>query len=170
MRTLIVKTGKCLRPDHLILSRQLFRSVCAPVTYAFALITSTVAGSEPSINSEAPILEYRELITTNSPPDHPNMPGFKIGKTLLTIQSVRSVTVSADGKTVTVVLNDNDRNNFAELTRKHQNGVLFIQVSKKPFIGGIGLFSSPTEDGVIEFGEARHSGEIAEYLRHRFWD
>src|SRR5262249_24010975 len=159
-----------LRPDHFRLSRQPFRSVCALVTYAFVLITSTVAGSEPSIDSEAPILDYKQLIPTDSPTDHRNMPGFKIGKTLLAIHSVRSVTVSADGKTVTVVLNDNDRKNFAELTRKYQNGVLFIQASKKPFIGRIGLFSTPTEDGVIEFSEARHSGDIAEYLRHRFWN
>jgi hypothetical protein len=104
------------------------------------------------------------------PPDHPNMPGFKIGKTLLTIRSARSVGVSSDGKTVTVILNDNDRTKFAELTRKYQNGVLFIQVSEKPLVGGIGLISSPTEDGIIEFSEARKSGEIAEYLQHRFWN
>src|SRR5437870_1276423 len=123
-------------------------SVSPTVALVFAVITSAAAGSEPSANLEPPILEYRELIRTASPPDHPNMPGFKIGQTLLRIRSVRSIAVSPDGKTVTIVLNDNDKKKFAELTRKHKGGVLFIQASENPLVGGIGLISSPTEDGV----------------------
>jgi hypothetical protein len=140
------------------------------MTYAFALITSTMAGSEPNIDSEPPILEYRELIRTASPPDHPEIPGFRISKTLLTIRSVRSVTQSPDGKTVTIVLNAEDKKKFAALTRKYKGGLLFIRASENPLVGGIGLISSPTEDGVIEFSEVRRSPEIAEYLRHRFWN
>lgn len=70
---------------------------------------------------------------------------------------------------MTIVLNDEDRKKFAELTREYTGGLLFIEVSEKPLVGGIGLISSATEDGVMEFREARKSGEIAEYLRHRFW-
>ena len=40
------------------------------------------AASSEDLDSEPPILEYRELIRTAPPPDHPNTPGFKIGKTL----------------------------------------------------------------------------------------
>jgi hypothetical protein len=121
-------------------------------------------------NGEAPVLQYFELIPTTPDLSNAKMPSFKIGKLLLTIRSIRSVTIQADGKGVIVVLNDADRKKFAELTRKFQGGVLLCQVSQNPLVGGIGLISAPTENGVIEFSEARSSGNIAEYLRHRFWE
>ncbi|MGH7982693.1 MAG: hypothetical protein ACREFF_06045 [Candidatus Udaeobacter sp.] len=137
---------------------------------SFRLVAAETAGSNREFDSEPPILQYRELIRKAPSPDQPNVPAFNIGKPLLVIRSVRSVAFSRDGKTVTLVLNDDDRKKFAELTQHYQGDILFCQVSENPLIGGVGLFSAPTEDGVIEFSEARKSGQIAEYLRHRFWN
>ena len=143
------------------------------------LLTSLIAeastsGKKPTvkgpINSDAPILEYFELIRTNPDSNNPQMPSFKVGNLLLMIRSIRSVSLLGDGKGVRVTLNDEDRKKFAELTHKYEGGLLFCQASANPVVAGIGLISAPTQDGVIEFSEARYSGNIADYLRHRFWE
>ena len=150
------------------------KTLVIPMVLMSAATMGLAESGEPSVdttsNSDTPILQYFELIPTNPDPANPKRPSYKIGRLLLTIHSVRSVTVLADGKTVRVTLNDADRNEFAELTRKFTGGLLFCQVSQNPVVGGIGLISAPTEDGVIEFSTARYSGDIADYLRHRFWE
>jgi hypothetical protein len=94
---------------------------------------------------------------------------FKVGsQPLITISSIRNLVVAADGKGVTIVLNADDTKKYSELTHKFKGGLLFYQVSAKPPVFECGTVTSPTEDGIIEFSEARGSGNIAEYLRHRF--
>jgi hypothetical protein len=140
----------------------------AALILAAGIILAQVTQS--SAGPDSPVLQYYELIPAAPSLDRPGTPNFKMGKLLLTIQSVRSATLEPDGKSILIALNDQDKKSFAELTRKHQGQLLFCQVSAKPVIGGIAFISAPIENGVIEFSEARYSGDIAEYLRHRFWE
>ena len=109
----------------------------------FAQATSSVAIF--SAKNDPPILQYLELVPRGPDPGSPNIPNFAIGKLLLTIQSVRSVTMQPDRKGVTVVLNETDRKKFAELTHKFVGKLLFCQVSQKPWVGGIRFISALRE-------------------------
>jgi tetratricopeptide (TPR) repeat protein len=119
-------------------------------------------------DSDAPILQIFALTRTAPNPDSQN---FSVdSKPLMTIRSIRNLIFQADGKGITVVLNKSDSKKFGELTRKFEGGLLFCQVSESPHVGGPRMISAPIEDGIIEFSEARFSGDIAiaEYLRRRF--
>src|SRR4029077_11067890 len=102
-------------------------------------------------SDDSPILQYSELIPRAPDPNRLNMPNFTLSKLLLTINSVRSISLESDGKSVTIELNDADKQRFAELTRQSEGKLLFCQASAKPLVGGIGLISAPTESGIIEF-------------------
>jgi hypothetical protein len=104
---------------------------------------------------------------TRATADHPA--NIKINPPpLLTIRSIRNLIVQADGKQVTVLLNESDAKKLTELTHKFQGKTFCCQVSEKPFVGVFGSSSelAPTKDGIIEF--SGYSGNIAEYLRRRF--
>jgi hypothetical protein len=133
----------------------------------FGLFITTQNLPAPIIESEAPILQYFSAALIANP-DHPGASALKVDfkNPLLTITSFSSLTVHADGKGVTVVLNEGDVKKFAELTRKFTGQLLFCKATDK--VGGIAKIIGPTEDGVIVFSEARYSGNIAEYLRKRF--
>lgn len=97
------------------------------------LLAITVFGGEIKVkDSDPPILEILEV-----KPDlakwRPGMPALKTdGKPLLTVRSIRDLIVEADGKVVTMVLNESDSKKYAELTRKFQGRLLFFQLSEKP--------------------------------------
>ena len=133
------------------------------VTHATPLVATDV-GNDP------PILQYFELTPRPSDPNRPDVPNLSIGKLLLSINSVRNISLEADGKSILLVLNDADKQRFAELTHKYQGKLLFCEVSAKPLIGGVERISEPTDNGLIEFSEAGYFGNIADYLRHRFWE
>src|SRR5438105_13988436 len=117
------------------------------------------------VDSEGPILKYFEAIQTQSK-SKTSLPNFKVNekKPLLTINSLRDLIVRPDG-TVIAVLNETDKKTFARLT--HQlNGGLVVCTGTRNFMA-IGI-TSPTDDGILEFSEARHSGDTAKYLRRRF--
>src|SRR6266699_4688887 len=108
------------------------------VRIAIMLLAITVFGGEIKVkDSDPPILEILEM-----KPDlakwRPDMPAFKTdGKPLLTIRSIRDLIVEADGKVVTMVLNESDSKKYAELTRKFQGRLLFYQLSEKPQVGEV---------------------------------
>ena len=140
------------------------------MTAVIAVTQATPLAASSDAANDSPVLQYFELVPKVADPSRPDVPNFSIGKLLLSINSIRNVSLEADGKSITLVLNDADKQRFAELTHKYEGKLLFCQVSAKPLVGGIALISAPTEDGVIEFSEARYSGNIADYLHHRFWE
>jgi hypothetical protein len=80
--------------------------------------------------------------------------------------SVRQLVPNRDGRGVTIVLNEKDRRRYAELTRQFK-GRQLICVAAADVIT-VGSVTSPTENGTIEFSDARDTGHIAKYLRRRF--
>jgi hypothetical protein len=80
--------------------------------------------------------------------------------------SVRQLIPSRDGGGVTIVLNEKDRQRYAVVTRQFR-GRMLICVAASDVIS-VGVVTSPTENGMIEFSDARDTGHIAKYLRRRF--
>jgi preprotein translocase subunit SecD len=80
--------------------------------------------------------------------------------------SVRQLVPNRDGRGVTIVLNEKDKQRFAELTRQFK-GRMLICVAASDVIS-VGVVTSPTENGMIEFSDARDTGHVAKYLRRRF--
>jgi hypothetical protein len=85
---------------------------------------------------------------------------------LLMIRSVRQLIPHRDGKGVTIILNEKDKQRYAELTRRFK-GRLLICVAAADVIS-IEQITSPAENGMIEFSDAGYTGHIAKYLRRRF--
>jgi hypothetical protein len=142
------------------------RSLVA-LTIFFSALAATLGDLKPS-DSGAPILQYFAPIQIAPRPGHEDAPNltFDQRKPLLTITSVRQLFVHRDGKGVTILLNEKDRQRYAELTRQFK-GRQLICVAAADMIS-VGTVASPTENGLIEFSDARDTGHIAKYLRRRF--
>jgi hypothetical protein len=119
-------------------------------------------------DSSAPILQYFAPVQIAPRPGHEDAPNltFDQRKPLFTITSVRQLFVHRDGKGVTILLNEKDRKRYAELTRQFK-GRQLICVAAADVIS-IEQITSPAENGMIEYSDARYTGHIARYLRRRF--
>jgi hypothetical protein len=137
------------------------------LTTFFSVLAATLGDLKPS-DSSAAILQYFAPVQIAPRPGHEDAPNFTFDqrKPLLTITSVRQLMPNRDGRGVTIVLNEKDRQRYAELTRRFK-GRLLICVAASDVIS-VGLVASPTGNGMIEFSDARDTGHIAKYLRRRF--
>ena len=142
------------------------RSLVTPTIF-FSVIAATLGELKPS-DSSAPILQYFapvQIAPTAGHEDAPNIT-FNQRKPLLTITSVRQLIPNRDGRGITIVLNERDKQRYSELTRQFR-GRLLICVAASDVIS-VGVVTSPTENGMIEFSDARDTGHVAKYLRRRF--
>jgi hypothetical protein len=137
------------------------------LTVFFSALAATLGDLKPS-DSSAPILQYFAPVQIAARPGHEDAPNFTFDqrKPLLTITSVRQLIPHRDGKGVTIVLNEKDKKRYAELTRQFK-GRLLICVAASEVIS-VGVVTSPTENGMIEFSDAHDTGHVAKYLRRRF--
>ena len=142
------------------------RSLVTPTIF-FSVIAATLGELKPS-DSSAPILQYFAPVQIAPTAGHEDAPNFTFNqrKPLLTITSVRQLIPNRDGRGVTIVLNERDKQRYSELTRQFR-GRLLICVAASDVIS-VGVVTSPTENGVIEFSDARDTGHVAKYLRRRF--
>ena len=133
----------------------------------FSGVAITLGDLKPA-DSSAPVLQYFAPVQVASSPGHTDAPNFTFDKQkpLLTITSVRQVIPHRDGKGITIILNEKDKQRYAELTRRFK-GRLLICVAAADVIS-IEQITSPAENGMIEFSDARYTGHIAKYLRRRF--
>ena len=136
-------------------------------TIFFSALAVAVGDIKPS-DSSAPVLQYFAPVQIAPRPGHEDAPNltFDQRKPLFTITSVRQLFVHRDGKGVTILLNEKDRKHYAEMTRQFK-GRQLICVAAADVIS-VGTVTSPTENGMIEFSDARDTGHIAKYLRRRF--
>jgi len=139
----------------------------ATATIFFSALAVAVGDLKPS-DSSAPTLQYFAPVQIAPRPGHEDAPNFTFDqrKPLLTITSVRQLIPNRDGRGVTIVLNKKDRQRYAELTRQFK-GRLLICVAASDVIS-LGVVTSPTENGMIEFSDAHDTGHVAKYLRRRF--
>ena len=137
------------------------------LTIFFSVLAATLGDLKPR-DSSAPTLQYFAPVQIAPRPGHEDAPNltFNQRKPLLTITSVRQLIPSRDGRGVTIILNEKDRQRFAELTRQFK-GRMLICVAASDVIS-VGVVTSPIENGMIEFSDARDTGHIAKYLRRRF--
>jgi len=142
------------------------RSLVA-LTLFFSALAVTLGDLKPS-DSSAPILQYFAPVQIAPRAGHADAPNFTFdaGKPLLTIRSVRQLIPHRDGKGVTIVLNEKDKQRYAELTRRFK-GRLLMCVAAADVIS-IEQITSPAENGLIEFSDASYREHIARYLRRRF--
>jgi hypothetical protein len=142
------------------------RSLVALAVFS-SVVTATLGDLKPG-DSSAPILQYFSPVQIAPRPGHADAPNFTFdaGKPLFTLTSVRQLIPHRDGRGVTIVLNEKDRKRYAELTRQFK-GRLLICVGQSDVVGIVEI-TSPTENGMIEFSDARYTGNIAKYLRRRF--
>jgi hypothetical protein len=134
----------------------------------FFVALSAVLGDLKPVDSNAPVLQYFAPVQIAPKAGHTDAPNFTFDqrKPLLTITSIQQLIPNRDGRGVTVVLNEKDKQRYAEITRQFK-GRLLICVAASDVIG-VGVVTSPTENGMIEFSDARDTGHIAKYLRRRF--
>lgn len=137
------------------------------LTIFFSVLAAALGDLKPG-DSSAPILQYFAPVQIAPRPGHEDAPNltFNQRKPLLTITSVRELIPGRDGRGVTIVLNEKDRQRYAEVTRQFR-GRMLICVAASDVIT-VGVVTSPTENGMIEFSDARDTGHIAKYLRRRF--
>ena len=143
------------------------KGLLAALTVVFSAFTATLGDLKP-VDSSAPILQYFVPIEIAPRYGHSDAPNFTFDerKPLLTITSVRQLIVHPDGKGVTIVLNDKDKQRYAELTRRFKGRELLCVASAD--VISIGIVTSPIENGMIEFSDSHYTGDIAKYLRRRF--
>ena len=137
------------------------------LTIISSAVAATFADLMPS-DSSAPVLEYFAPVQIPPRPGYEDAPNltFDRRKPLLRITSVRQLFVHRYGRGVTILLNDKDKRRYAELTRQFKGRQLICVAA--PEIISVGIVTSPTENGMIEFSDAGDTGQIAKYLRRRF--
>ena len=142
------------------------RSLVA-LTIFFSVLAVAPGELKPN-DSSAPILQYFAPVQIAPRPGHEDAPNFTFNqrRPLLTITSIRQLIPNRDGRGVTIVLNEKDKQRYAELTRRFK-GRLLICVAA-PDVISLGLVTSPTENGLIEFSDAQDTEHVAKYLRRRF--
>lgn len=142
------------------------RSLVA-LTIFFAALTAALGDLKP-VDSSAPVLQYFAPVQIAPRPGHEDAPNFTFDQRnpLLTIASVRQLFVHRDGRGITILLNEKDRKRYAELTRQFKGRQLLCVAAAD--VISVGTVTSPIENGMIEFSDARDTGHIAKYLRRRF--
>ena len=133
----------------------------------FSVFAAAFADLKPT-DSSAPVLQYFAPVQIAPTVGHTDAPNFTFdqGKPLLTITSLRQVIPHRDGKGVTIVLNEKDKQRYAELTRRFKSRLLICVAA--PDVISIEQIASPADNGMIEFSDAHYTGHIAKYLRRRF--
>lgn len=156
-----------LHYEHLVRFYSVVKRSLVVLTVFFAAFTAALGDLKP-VDSSAPVLQYFEPVQIAPKPGHADAPNFTFDqrKPLLIITSVRQLIPNRDGRGVTIVLNEKDKKRYAELTRQFKDRLL-ICVAASDVIS-VGVVTSPTENGMIEFSDARYTGHIAKYLRRRF--
>jgi len=156
-----------LQCENLVRFYPIVKRSLVALTIFFSALAATLGDLKPR-DSSAPILQYFAPVQIAPRPGHEDAPNltFDQRKPLFTITSVRQLFVHRDGKGVTILLNEKDRKGYAELTRQFK-GRQLICVAAVDVIS-VGTVTSPTENGMIEFSDARDTGHIAKYLRRRF--
>ncbi|HVN96172.1 MAG TPA: hypothetical protein VMT62_07070 [Syntrophorhabdaceae bacterium] len=86
-------------------------------------------------------------------------------KPLLVVSTITDLILAQDGKGVLIRLNEKDTKTFAEITRKFQDKILFVQCTDS-LLEGMHI-TAPIEDGYIGW-QYPQSAKVAEYLRKRF--
>jgi len=141
----------------------------SPVALAifFSVFAATFADLNPT-DSSAPVLQYFAPVQIAPTVGHTDAPNFTFDqrKPLLTITSVRQVIPHRDGKGVTIVLNEKDKQQYAALTRRFKSRLLICVAA--PDVISVEQITSPADNGMIEFSDAHYTGHIAKYLRRRF--
>jgi hypothetical protein len=143
------------------------KSSLVALTIFFSALAAALGDLKPT-DSSAPVLQYFEPVQMAPKAGYTDAPNFTFDqrKPLLTITSVRQVMPTRDGKGVTIILNENDKQRYAELTRRFKGRPL-ICIAQRNVVSIVEI-TSPTEKGMIEFSDARGTGDIAKYLRRRF--
>ena len=161
------KDPMMLHCENLVRSYSIVKRSLVALTIFFAALTAVLGDLKP-VDSSAPVLQYFAPVQMAPRPGHEDAPNFTFDqrKPLLTITSVRQLIPNRDGKGVTIVLNEKDKQRYAELTRQFK-GRLLICVAASDVIS-VGVVTSPTENGMIEFSDVRYTGHVAKYLRRRF--
>jgi hypothetical protein len=156
-----------LNCDDLVRFYPIVKRSLVALTIFFSAFAATFGDLKPT-NSSAPVLQYFEPVQIAPKPGHEDAPNFTFDqrKPLLTITSLRQLFVHRNGRGVTILLNEKDKQRYAELTRRFK-GRLLICVAAADVIS-IEQITSPAENGMIEFSDARYTGHIAKYLRRRF--
>ena len=156
-----------LQCENLVRLYPIVKRSLVALTLFFSALAATLGDLKPG-DSSAPILQYFAPVQIAPRAGHADARNFTFdaGKPLLTITSVRQVIPHRDGKGITIILNEKDKQRYAELTRRFK-GRLLICVAAADVIS-IEQITSPAENGMIEFSDARYTGHIAKYLRRRF--
>lgn len=156
-----------LNCDDLVRFYPIVKRSLVTLTIFFSAFAATFGDLKPT-DSSAPVLQYFEPVQIAPKAGHTDAPNFTFagGKPLLTITSVHQVIPQRDGKGVIIVLNEKDKQRYAELTRRFKSRLL-ICVAAADVIS-IEQITSPAENGMIEFSDAHYTGHIAKYLRRRF--
>ena len=156
-----------LNCDDLVRFYPIVKRSLVALTIFFSAFAAAFGDLKPT-DSSAPVLQYFEPVQIAPKAGHTDAPNFTFdgGKPLLTITSVRQVIPHRDGKGVTIVLNEKDKQRYAELTRRFKSRLL-ICVAAADVIS-IEQITSSAENGMIEFSDAHYTGHIAKYLRRRF--
>jgi hypothetical protein len=156
-----------LHCDDLVRFYPIVKRSLLVLTTFFSAFAATFGDLKPT-DSSAPVLQYFEPVQIAPRAGHTDAPNFTFDqrKPLLTITSVRQVIPHRDGKGVTIILNEKDKQRYAELTRRFKSRLL-ICVAAADLVS-IEQITSPADNGMIEFSDARDTGRIAKYLRRRF--
>ena len=161
------KYAMMLHCENLVRFFPIMKRSLVALTIFFSVLAAALGDLKPS-DSSAPILQYFAPVQIAPTAGHEDAPNFTFNqrKPLLTITSIRQLIPNRNGRGVTIVLNEKDRQRYAELTRRFK-GRLLICVAA-PDVISLGLVTSPTENGLIEFSDAQDTEHVVKYLRRRF--
>jgi hypothetical protein len=121
-------------------------------------LAAVIFGSEiKPVDSDEPVLEFYESASNAH----------------LTVSSIRYLIPHVDGKGVTVVLNEADKNQFAALVRSFPTTLMRVVpgFESPPGIGvsiAVEQLTRASEAGLLSFGDFNGYAEVATYLRNRF--
>ena len=125
-----------------------------------ACASSSTIGSQKA--SVAPLFRVCEL---QSGPSSGAQATFDDRHPLLTVSSIRSISLRKDRRSVLVRLNDADARAFATLTRAFRNRLLLLEAGADAV--EVMHVTAPIEDGFLTFDD-QDNPAIAGYLRRRF--
>ena len=156
-----------LNCENLVRLSPIVKRLFVALATLLPVVTATFGDLKP-VDSSAPILQYFAPVQIAPRPGHADAPNFTFDqrKPLLTITSVRQLLLHRNRRGVTIVLNERDKRRYAELTHQFKGRLLICEGQ-----GGIATvveITSPTDNGMIEFSDARYTGDVAKYLRRRF--
>ena len=161
------KDPMMLHCEDLVRFYPVVKRLLVALTIFLAALTVALGDLKP-VDSSAPVLQYFAPVQMAPRPGHEDAPNltFDQRKPLLTITSVRQLIPTRDGRGITIALTEKDKKRYAEVTRQFK-GRLLICVAASDVIS-VGVVTSPTENGMIEFSDSHDTGHIAKFLRRRF--